>query len=55
MENQKIIFKNKATKMDFMVSAIPKLSLQTVGHKNSVCLASINKYVSVQDPNTRWR
>ena len=35
--------KNRLTKTEFMVSAVLKLSLQTVVHKTSLCLISITK------------
>jgi hypothetical protein len=47
--------KDRVTKIEFMLSAILKLSLQTVLLKMSVCWSSTNKRVTVQDPNTRWR
>ena len=51
----KNMVKNRLTKIEFMVSAVLKLSLQTVLHETSLCLSSITKRVRVQDPNTRWK
>jgi hypothetical protein len=54
VENIKTLLANRVTKIEYLVSAVLKLSLPTVTHETSLCLSSITKRVTVQDPNTRW-